>query len=53
MVNRRETWYQELGINMHTVLYIKQITKKDLLYSPGNSTQYSVMTAMGKRSETE
>ena len=23
---------QELGINMHTLLYIRQITNKDLLY---------------------
>ena len=28
-------------------------TKKDLLYSTGNSTQYSVMTYMGKESNKE
>ena len=31
---------------------MKQITKKDLLYSIENSTQYSVITYMGKESET-
>ena len=38
----------EFGPDMHTLLYTKQITTKDLLYSPGNSTQYSVVTRMGK-----
>ena len=36
---------------MNTLLYIKQITNKDLLYSTGNSTQYSVMTYMGTESK--
>ena len=31
-----------------TLLYIKQITNKDLLYGTGNSIQYSVMIYMGK-----
>ena len=35
----------------YTLLYIKQITKKDLLCSTGRSTQYSVMTYMGKESK--
>ena len=43
---------QEVGINMCT-LYIKQIIDKDLPYSTGNSTQYSVITYMGKESEKE
>ena len=30
---------------------IKWITNQDLLYSTGNSTQYSVITYMGKESE--
>ena len=38
----------EIGIDIYTLLYIKQITKKDLLHSTGNSTQYSVMTCMEK-----
>ena len=33
----------EIEIDIYTLLYIKQITNKDLLYSTGNSTQYSVM----------
>ena len=37
-----------MGIDMYTLLYIKQITIKDLLYSTGNSTQYSVMTIWEK-----
>ena len=42
-----------IGIDMYTLLYIKQITKKNLVYSRGNSTQYSVMAYMGKESEKE
>ena len=34
----------EFGIDMYTLLYLKQIIKKDLLYSTGNSAQYSVIT---------
>ena len=40
-------WY------IHTLLYIKYIANKDLLYSTGNSTQYSVMAYMGKESKKE
>ena len=43
----------EIGIDIDTVLYIKQITNKDLLYRPGNSAQYSVMAYMGKESKKE
>ena len=34
----------EYGIDIYTLLYIKEINNKDLLYSTGNSTQYSVIT---------
>ena len=44
---------QDLGMNIYTLLYIRQITNKDLLYSTGNSTQYSVITYMRKESEKE
>ena len=44
---------QEIGFNIYTLLYIKQITNKDLLYSTGNSTQYSVMAYMVKESKKE
>ena len=43
----------EFGIDMYTLLYLKQITNKDLLYSTGNSAQYSVITQMGKIFEKE
>ena len=33
----------EFGIDIYTLLYIKQVTNNNLLYSTGNSTQYSVM----------
>ena len=52
-------WGRRRGINweiwtdIHTLLYIKQIANKDLLYGTGNSTQYSVMTYMGKESKKE
>ena len=38
----------EIGIDIYTLLYIQQITNKDLLFSTGNSTQYSVMAYVGK-----
>ena len=38
----------EFGIGTCIILYIKQITNKDLLYSTGISAQYSV-TTNGKR----
>ena len=37
----------------YTLQCIKQITSKDLLYSTGNSTQYSVMAHTGKEPRTE
>ena len=51
MINRE---YAGEGINwgidsdIYTLVYIKQITNKGLLYSRGNLTQYSVMAYMGK-----
>ena len=36
---------------MQTLLGVKQITNQDLLYSAGNTTQYSVITYMGKEPE--
>ena len=30
--------------DMYTLLYLKEITNKDLLYSTGNSARYSVIT---------
>ena len=60
---RKQTWllwgkgrrgiYWEIGIDIYTILYTKQITNKDLLYSTGNYTQYSVMTYMGKEPKEE
>ena len=35
---------KEFGIDMYRLLYLKWITNKDLLYSPGNSAQYYVTT---------
>ena len=44
---------QELGMNIHTLLYIRQITDENLLYSTGNSTQYSVITYAREESKKE
>ena len=41
---------QKFGINI-SLLYIKQITNKDLLYNKGNSTYYSIITIWGKNLE--
>ena len=43
----------ETGIDIYTLLYIKQRTNKDLLQSTGNSTQSSVMGYRGKESKKE
>ena len=41
MVMRGKSWgggrVREFGIDMDTLLYLKQITNEDLLYSTGNS----------------
>ena len=36
-------WNQDFGINRYTLLYIKQVTDKDLLYSTGKYSQCLVM----------
>ena len=41
----------EIGTDMYTPLHVKQITNKDLLYSTGKSTQYSVTAYTGKESK--
>ena len=50
---KKQTWLpkgrggrinQESGIIIYTLLYIKQVNNKDLLYSTGNYTQYLVIT---------
>ena len=38
----------EVAIDIYTLLYKKQITNQKLLYSTGNSTQYSALAYMGK-----
>ena len=48
MVSRREGWWEgidrEFGIDMYTLLYLKWIINKYLLYRIGNSAQYYVTT---------
>ena len=39
----------EAGIDIYTLLYIEDITSKDLLYSIWNSSQCPVMTYMRKQ----
>ena len=39
---------REFGIDMYTLLYLKWITNKALLYSAGNSTQCYVAAWMGE-----
>ena len=41
----------ETGIGTYTFLSVKQITNRDLLWSTGDSAQYSVMAHVGKESE--
>ena len=42
---------QKFGINIYILLYVKQITNKDPLYSTENYTQYLVIIYKGKESE--
>ena len=44
---------QHQGLDIYTLLYIKQITNKDLLPSTGNTTQYSTITYMGTESKRD
>ena len=44
---------QEFGINIYTLLFIKQKNNKDLLYRTGSYIQYLVITYNGKESEKE
>ena len=38
---------REFGMDVYTLLYLKWITNKDLLYSTGNSAQCYVAACMG------
>ena len=42
---------QEFGLSRYKLLYVKQISNKDLLYSTGNCIQYRVINYNGKESE--
>ena len=44
---RGEGIVRDLGMDMHTLLYLKRITNKDLLYVTGNSVQCYVAAWMG------
>ena len=56
-VSREEGWewwmYREFEMDMYTLLYIKRITNKDLLYSTGNSAEYYAAAWMGGELEGE
>ena len=43
----------ETEIDKYMLLYIKQITNKDLVYSTENETQWSVMAIKGEESKKE
>ena len=40
----------KIGNDIYTLLYIKKITTKDILYGRGNSSHYSVTAYTGKES---
>ena len=44
---------REFGIDMYTLLYLKWITNKDLLYSTRNSAQCYMAAWMGREFERE
>ena len=43
----------DTGTDIYTPLCIQQITNENLLYNTGSSTQYSVVTLMGRKSKKE
>ena len=51
VAEREQGVNQEVRVNIYTLLYIKQINNKDLLYSTENYVQYFVITYNGKESE--
>ena len=57
MFIKRESWgegeFKRFGVSIYTLLCVRKIVNKDLQYSTGNSTQYSVITCGGKESEKE
>ena len=44
---------QEFLINIYTLLYVKQVNNKDLLYNTRNYTQFFVITYKGNEPEKE
>ena len=50
---KKKRMLQELGMDTCALVCIRQMTNGDLLYSTGNSTQYSVITYMGKDSKKD
>ena len=44
---------KEFRINIYALLFIKQVTDKDLLYNTRDFTHYFVITYKGKESEKE
>ena len=50
---RRGGMNWEIGIDVYTLLCVKQMTNENLLYSTGNSTQHSVVMQMGRKSKKE
>ena len=56
MVTKGETWggiNLEFEIKIYTLLYVKQINNKGLLYSTGKYSQYHIINYKGKESEKE
>jgi len=51
MVAGRRGWREEIvrefGMDMYTLLYLKSITNKNLLYSTGNFVQCYVAACLG------
>ena len=45
--------YWGFGIGMCTLWYMESLANRDLAFSTGTSTQYSVIIYMGKESEKE
>ena len=43
----------KVGIDMYTLLYVEQMSNKDLPCSTGKSTEYSIVTYMRKEPEKE
>ena len=53
LLQKGEEINQEFGINIYTLLFVKQINNKVLLYSTGNYIEYPIIICNGNEYDKE